>query len=114
LTIETRVANLEAQVRTLQSAFRRLDALRATVAYGMAADKTLAREDLLMRHEIDCTVASNLTLPALELGEKVFVRNVGSATITLKDSGGSTIDTVAAGEGKTAEQASSGFEVATE
>jgi hypothetical protein len=51
-------------------------------------------------NQINCTVASDITLPPsadVSVGQDVLIYNVGVATITLKDSVGATVGTVAAG-----------------
>jgi len=69
--------------------------------FDMSSATTLTISQLNKRLYINCTSASNLTLPDPIENKFASVVNVGSATITVKDSAAATVGTVAAGESKT-------------
>jgi hypothetical protein len=92
----------ELALRTLPVAF-----------YDLAANKTLDVTELGFVHVVNCTSASSISLPLTGGDAWILVVNRGSATITLKDAGGSTLGTVAAGASGGAYQDATGTGTAT-
>lgn len=61
------------------------------LAYSLAASVTLVNADLNLHHVINCTSASNVTLPGGIEGGFVSIENRGTAAITVKNPGATTI-----------------------
>lgn len=100
MTLDERVARLETMAG---DAARALRWQPAQLIASMTSTVTLTESDLHQPLIINCTSASDLIIPDLTEGYAVVttIVNIGSATITLKDSGGGTIGTLVAGANKT-------------
>lgn len=72
-----------------------------TASWELATATTLTQDDLGIRHWINCSSASNLTLPTAVEGGWIFLFNYGTQTITVKNPGTTTIGTFATNEGGT-------------
>lgn len=62
---------------------------------------TLTESDLFRRHWINCSSASNLTLPTAVEGGWIHLYNYGTQTITIKNPAATTIGTLAQNDGVT-------------
>lgn len=69
--------------------------------WDLAANTTLSESDLGIRHWVNCTSASNLTLPTAVEGAVIHIYNYGTQTITLKNPAATTIGTLNQNDGVT-------------
>lgn len=95
--LRARIAKLESAVRSAArphpSPYEAVGT-DASVAYSLASNVTLTQGDMLRRHVVNCTSASDMTLPTAANGRWVTIENYGSADITIKNPAGTAIGTV--------------------
>lgn len=99
--VDREVGALKSQ---LAQALRMLDSLASgnpipVREWTTAANVTITKDEVNMRHVVTNTAAIDFTLPDMDLRAFVEVMNDGASTnnVTVKDSGGTTIDTLTPG-----------------
>lgn len=98
--LQDKVSALESQVRTASASQSRaqtsLADLREFMSVTLSSNTTLGRGEMCRALIVNCSTASNLTLPTAEWGMWTWIVNIGSEDITLKNNGGTTMVTVRA------------------